>query len=76
MNFRYGILHHAKLQLPSTIIVDVMADGVISRVGWLLPSYEAWCSASEGSCAVKCSALFFGKIVVYLKNFKVLSLSQ
>ena len=31
---------HAKLQLPSTIFVDVTADGVISRVGLMLPFYE------------------------------------
>ena len=34
---------------PSTIIVDVTADGVITREGLMLPSYEAWCSARDGS---------------------------
>ena len=37
------ILLHAKLQLLS--IVDVTAVGVINRVGLMLPSDEAWCSA-------------------------------
>ena len=31
--------------LPSIIIVDVTAVGVIIRVGLMLPPYEAWCSA-------------------------------
>ena len=40
---------HAKLQLPSSIVVIVTADGMISRVGLMLPPYEAWRSAREGS---------------------------
>ena len=40
---------HAKLQLPSSTIVHVTADGMISRVGLMLPHYEACCSAREGS---------------------------
>ena len=39
------ILLHAKLQLPSNIIVDVTAVGMINRVGLLLQPYETWCSA-------------------------------
>ena len=35
------ISRQVKLQLPSIIIVDVTAVGVISRVGLLLPPYEA-----------------------------------
>ena len=31
--------------LPSLIIVDVTAVGVIIRVGLMLRFYEAWCSA-------------------------------
>ena len=53
---------HAKLQFPSSTIVYVTADGVISRVELMLPSYEAWCSAREGS--LSCSAS--QKLVKYL----------
>ena len=53
------ILLHAKLQLPSSTIVNVTADGVISRVGLMLPPCEALCSAREGSlsCALSCALL-------------------
>ena len=43
------ILRHAKLQLASSTVVNVTADGVISRVMLMLPPYEAWCSDREGS---------------------------
>ena len=37
------------MQNCSSTVVKVAADNVISRVGWMLPPYEAWCSAREGS---------------------------
>ena len=40
---------HAKLKLPSSTIVNVTADGMISRLGFRLLPYEACCSAREGS---------------------------
>ena len=40
---------HAKFQLPSSTTVYVTADGVISRVGLMLPPFEAWRSARKGS---------------------------
>ena len=45
------IFHHAKLQLPSCTIVNVAANGVIIRLGLMLPPSvsEACCSAREGS---------------------------
>ena len=43
------ILLHAKLQLPSSTIVKVTADGLISRIGLMLPPCEAWYSARGGS---------------------------
>ena len=38
-------LLHAQLQLPSIVIADVTAVGMINRLGLMLPPYEAWCSA-------------------------------
>ena len=46
---------HVKLQLPSYTIVNVTADSLIIRVGLMLPSYEAFCSAREAflrSCSL------------------------
>ena len=64
---------HAKLQLPSSTIVNVTADGVISRIGLMLPPYEVWCSAREGSlsCCVNHTVILAKSYFVH--NFLLLS---